>query len=407
LRIYFGNSATSSVLQSVEVNDMAKPLTLTLTPEQRQELEYGRDHHGKAYVRERCAAILKITDGMSGRQVARHGLLKERDPDTVYSWFHRYQAEGLAGLLIRPGRGRKPAFSPQHADGESACQSVLVIVRREPVLFGFHQTRWTLGTIRQACPWLQDATLSGTWKVLDRLGISYKRGRSYIRSPDEYYDEKLSLIQLCLLRTWYEPERYVLLYLDELTYYRQPTIARAYEVKGHPQPLARLSYKSDTHFRVVGALNAITGQVTYRQHYKTGLRQLSDFYAAIRTDYRDAEEVYVAQDNWPVHFHPDVLARLQPQDFFPWSPKVPPNWPTEPRPKAVQDDLPVRLLLLPTYASWLNPIEKLWRWLKQEVIHLHRKSDDWQGLKLAVANFLDRFKDGSPELLRYVGLLPN
>jgi len=91
---------------------MAKPLTLTLTPEQRRELEHVRDHREKPYLRERSAAILKISDGKSGRQVALDGLLKRRKPDTVYDWFHRYQAEGLPGLLIRPGRGRKPAFSP-------------------------------------------------------------------------------------------------------------------------------------------------------------------------------------------------------------------------------------------------------------------------------------------------------
>ena len=91
---------------------MAKPLTIELTPEQRGELEEARDHHEKPYVRERASAVLKIADGMTGRQVALYGLLKERDPDTVYGWFHRYQAEGLAGLIIRPGRGRKPAFSP-------------------------------------------------------------------------------------------------------------------------------------------------------------------------------------------------------------------------------------------------------------------------------------------------------
>jgi transposase len=49
---------------------------------------------------------------MPARQVALSGLLKPRDPDTVYSWIRRYQAEGLDGLLIKPGRGRKPAFSP-------------------------------------------------------------------------------------------------------------------------------------------------------------------------------------------------------------------------------------------------------------------------------------------------------
>lgn len=91
---------------------MANPLTLELTKEQRRELEEVRDNHGLPYMRERATALLKVADGQSGRQVALQGLLKERDPDTVYSWIHRYQAEGIAGLGIRPGRGRKAAFSP-------------------------------------------------------------------------------------------------------------------------------------------------------------------------------------------------------------------------------------------------------------------------------------------------------
>jgi hypothetical protein len=282
-----------------------------------------------------------------------------------------------------------------------------MIVRREPCLFGFHQSRWTLETLAQACPWLRTSTVGGLSQVLDRLQISYKRGRNYIRSPDRYYDAKLGVIQLCLLRAWYEPERYVFLYLDEFTYYRQPTLACAYEATGHSQALARLSCQTNSHFRILGTLNAISGRVTYRQYYKVALRQLSGFYATLRSDYPAAEEIYVAQDNWPVHFHPDVLARLQPQEFSPCPPKMPATWPTEPSPQAIRDHLPIRLLLLPTYASWLNPIEKLWRWLKQEILHLHRLSDDWPALKQEVAAFLDRFADDSPDLLRYVGLLPN
>jgi hypothetical protein len=70
-----------------------------------------------------------------------------------------------------------------------------------------------------------------------------------------------------------------------------------------------------------------------------------------------------------------------------------------------QGNLPIQLLFLPTYASWLNPIEKLWRWLRQQVIHLHGFSDDWPALKARVADFLNQFRNGSTELLRYVGLL--
>ncbi len=91
---------------------MPNPLEIRLTPDQRAELENVRDHDPRPYMREHAAAILKISEGLSGRQTALHGLLRSRWPDTVYHWFERYQAEGLKGLEVRPGRGRKPAFSP-------------------------------------------------------------------------------------------------------------------------------------------------------------------------------------------------------------------------------------------------------------------------------------------------------
>jgi transposase len=59
---------------------------------------------------------------------------------------------------------------------------------------------------------------------------------------------------------------------------------------------------------------------------------------------------------------------------------------------------------LPTYAPWLNPIEKLWRWLRQDVLKMHRWVEDWLQVKQRVHDFLDQFAQGSPDLLRYVGL---
>lgn len=71
-----------------------------------------RDHAAKPYLRERAAAMLKIADGQSPHAVSQHGLLRQRKPDTVYAWLNRYQAEGIEGLYIRDGRGRKPAYEP-------------------------------------------------------------------------------------------------------------------------------------------------------------------------------------------------------------------------------------------------------------------------------------------------------
>jgi hypothetical protein len=50
---------------------------------------------------------LKIADGGTPHAVARHGLLKPRDPDTVYAWLSAYEANGLAGLLARQHGGRR------------------------------------------------------------------------------------------------------------------------------------------------------------------------------------------------------------------------------------------------------------------------------------------------------------
>ncbi len=95
---------------------MAPRQQLVLNATQRQELRQTIQNHPKPYMRERAAALLKIADGASPHHVARHGLLQARAPDTVYAWLERYRSDGLAGLVIRTGRGRKPAFSPSAGD---------------------------------------------------------------------------------------------------------------------------------------------------------------------------------------------------------------------------------------------------------------------------------------------------
>jgi len=86
---------------------MARRHTLSLTDAQRQELQHYRDHAPKPYLRERCAALLKIADGSTPHAVARTGLLRPRDPDTVYAWLRHYHRQGLAGLQAHPPGGNR------------------------------------------------------------------------------------------------------------------------------------------------------------------------------------------------------------------------------------------------------------------------------------------------------------
>ncbi|MBZ0280317.1 MAG: IS630 family transposase [Anaerolineae bacterium] len=275
-----------------------------------------------------------------------------------------------------------------------------------PEAFGQPQSRWSLKGLLQSCEWLRLHSESGLWRLLDRLKISYKRARDYLHSPDREYREKVAYLQQCLQQTLDAPERYVLVYLDEFGFERQPSLSWAYSQRGSNFPLARRSCRSNTQCRGIGALNALTGQLTYEQHSKITLPRLSHFYHHLVDDYSWAECIFVVQDNWPVHVHPDVLARLQPQ-HSPFWPSPPANWPTQPRPRAVRDTLPIQLIFLPTYSPWLNPIEQLWRWVRHDVLHLHRFSDDWLALKQRVHDFMARFATPSLDLLNYVGLLPS
>ena len=85
---------------------------LSLTQQQEAELVRARDHAPQPYLRERAAMLLKIAAGQSIRQAATTGGLKPHHRDSVCGWVARYQREGLAGLLVRKGRGRKPASFP-------------------------------------------------------------------------------------------------------------------------------------------------------------------------------------------------------------------------------------------------------------------------------------------------------
>lgn len=307
------------------------------------------------------------------------------------------------------------------------------MVGRDPRQLGVDRPRWRLADLGEQVAAWRVRTPGGLSRLLRRLGVSRQRGRQHVHSPDPAYPDKRAAArgleaagaQALAVPVRLLPAAYatplllwrpvVTLYLDELTWYRQPTLAAAYAARGrdadgraHP-PLAMCAHRADTSTRLVGALDAATGRVTWWQGGHLGVKELVAFYRHLRAAYPDAWRLYVVQDNWPIHAHPDLVVALQPQES-PWWPRLPPSWPATPSTAAARRwgalDLPIQLAFLPTYASWLNPIEKLWRWLKQDVLHLHRQADDLDGLRARVGAWLDRFATGSDSLLSYVGLHP-
>lgn len=281
------------------------------------------------------------------------------------------------------------------------------LLSRDPHTFGFDRSRWTLTLIGQACPWLHAHSRSGVWRILAACDLHWKRARSYIHSPDPEYDAKLARVAACLERAARSGGREVALYQDEMTIERQPLLAQAYAPAGHDQGLARRSYRSNTRTRLTGTLDPQDGRVVVERASIINVRTLVAFYQGLVAAYPEAQQIWLIQDNWPVHTHPDVLVALAEQEpTFPFL--RPASWPTEAHAWARRQfgalHLPIQLVLLPTYASWCNPIEKLWRKLRQELLHLHAWADDLPALRQAIDDVLATFANGSADLLQYVGL---
>jgi hypothetical protein len=242
-------------------------------------------------------------------------------------------------------------------------------------------SRWTLRTIRATFPWLHRYGLSGVWRLLRHYNLKLRSARVQHYSPDPDYTTKVAYVEQCLHAVGRAPERHVVVFMDEMGYTRWPEPAMHWaEVGCSTMPVAECMGTNNQQWRMIGALNAWTGQVDYLDGYIVGRAKVIAFYHQLARVYPDAERIYVVQDNWSIHRHGDVVAALA------TLPRIEPVW-------------------LPTYAAWLNPIEKLWRWLRQHVLHLHRLAGEWTSLRQRVCTFLDQFAHGSRELLHYVGLL--
>jgi hypothetical protein len=242
-------------------------------------------------------------------------------------------------------------------------------------------SRWTLARIAKTFPYLCDYSLGGVWKILQAAGIRLRAARTQMYSPDPKYQEKLEHLLSVLRKVARAPSRLVVLFVDEMGFFRWPEPAPDWgPAPPAPAPLADRKRAPQGQWRLIGALNALTGRVLTLDNYIVGRRQVCTFLQQIDQSYPDTEKIYVVMDNWSIHQHEDVQAQL----------KLLPR---------------LEIVWLPTYAPWLNPIEKLWRKFRQEVLNLHRFADAWDQFRQRFRTFFAQFAQESQALLQYVGLL--
>ena len=282
--------------------------------------------------------------------------------ETVYKWFDRFDEEGCPGLYDRPRCGRPPGID------EDAEQEVERLLEGSPVDEGYEFTTWTTPLLQSHLRErlgveVSDSTLRRT---LARLEFVWRCPRWYIYERDPQYEERMSAIEEALS----DPEVTVL-FEDETNVHRLPPLRKMWMKRGQ-QHRVRVPEQNDK-FALYGVLDPETGQT------------LTSAYPKGRSDYTEAflEEVRSAFEG------PLVLV---------WDQA---SWHTSgivERAMATYDDM--EMLLLPKRAPQENPVEDVWRRLKEVVAANLERS--LEALQAACRRFFER-RTGE-EVLQLAGL---
>src|SRR5262249_10140028 len=149
----------------------------------------------------------------------------------------------------------------QQGPGDEARQQAAATAQGPP------PSRWTLGTIRATFDWLRDYTPSGVWRQLRRWGLRLRSARVQQFSPDPHYADKGLDLERALGEARRYPDPVVAVFRDQMGFARGPAPARDWAAA---TPVADRHGSKQGLWRTMGALNALTGQVTYVDGYIVG-----------------------------------------------------------------------------------------------------------------------------------------
>ena len=122
---------------------------------------------------------------------------------------------GLAGGQFDEAAQRQREVTERLQAGPSqAAAQVHAVGERCPA-----PGKWTLATIRASVAGLDSYTLSGVWRVLQRLGVSLHSAVVQLFSPDPEYALKKQRLERVLRAAARQPDQVVALFLDEFGFY--------------------------------------------------------------------------------------------------------------------------------------------------------------------------------------------
>jgi transposase len=157
-----------------------------LTPDEVQTLRAGL-RCPSAFTLRRCQILLASAEGLRASEIgARVGCSTQ----TVRNALRAFAAEGTACLQEKSHRPN----SARPAIDDDACERLRALLHRSPRDFGKSTSLWTLELAAEVAfaegiteRQLSDETIR---QALKRLGVGWKRAKTWITSPDPAYARK-------------------------------------------------------------------------------------------------------------------------------------------------------------------------------------------------------------------------
>lgn len=140
-----------------------------------------------AFTLRRSQMLLLSAEGKTPRQIARHLGCTDQ---TVRNVIRAFATEGLGCLEQKSSR---PKTAKPELD-EGKCEQIRALLHHSPRQLGKARSTWSLAMVAEVCQergltksLVSDETIR---KAIKRLGISWKRARDWITSPDPAYARK-------------------------------------------------------------------------------------------------------------------------------------------------------------------------------------------------------------------------
>lgn len=305
---------------------------------------------------QRLQALLLLDRHLSLEDVA---ALVLRHVRTLYLWIALLLREGPRGLRPACSPGRKARLRPDQK------QQLKALILQGPEACGFDTGRWTAAVVQELLfrRFGVEYAVKYIPQLLASLHLSCKRVEAFSFREDPEAQRLWKEERFPALVRQAQREAAAILFEDESTFRMWSRTSYSWGETG--KPLRCPVYMSSVYQKVFGAIDLATGRFLYRRGSSLKGEQFVAFLKHLLTRYRC--KVYLVVDNGSSHKGPAVKAFL------------------------TQNAHRIELVRLPTYSPGLNPIEKVWKQIKQDKLH-NRFFESRHHFQAALSNALSHFQ---------------